>query len=178
MEFKEVMETRRSIRVYEDKEVTDAQINALIHAAQMGPTWKNSQTTRYYVVNKDKALLQQLKELGLPERNTVKVKDAPCLIVVTFVKNVSGHTEGQPDNECGNGWGYYDAGLCSQNLLLAATNEGLGTLVMGIRDADKIREILNISEEEIIVSVLGLGYPAVTPEVNPRKEMDEVVKFL
>lgn len=43
-------------------------------------------------------------------------------------------------------------------LLLKATELGLSTLVMGIRDAAKISEILEIPENEAVVSVISVGY--------------------
>ena len=42
-------------------------------------------------------------------------------------------------------------------MILKATELGLATLIMGIRDEKKIREMLNIPTEEIIVAVIALG---------------------
>lgn len=63
------------------------------------------------------------------------------------------------------------------NLLLKATELGLGTLVMGIRDAGKLKEVFEIPEEEIVVSVIGVGYADVDPEMPKRKSVDETAKF-
>lgn len=63
------------------------------------------------------------------------------------------------------------------NLLLKATELGLGTLVMGIRDAGKLKEVFEIPEEEIVVSVIGVGYADVDPEMPKRKSIDETAKF-
>ena len=48
---------------------------------------------------------------------------------------------------------------------------------MGIRDADKIREILSISQDETIVSVIALGYRVQEPKMPKRKTVAEIVKF-
>lgn len=49
MEFNEVVKNRRSIRKYDtDKKVTREQVEELIRYAIYAPTWKNSQTARYY----------------------------------------------------------------------------------------------------------------------------------
>ena len=51
MEFQKLIETRRTIRKYAaDSEVTREQMEALIRAAQEAPSWKNSETGRYYCV--------------------------------------------------------------------------------------------------------------------------------
>lgn len=73
--------------------------------------------------------------------------------------------------------GYYDCGLHNENLVLKATDLGLDTLIMGIRDAKKLAEILNISESEQIVSVISVGYRAIEPQKPKRKSVEEIAKF-
>lgn len=51
MEFSQLIEERRSIRHYdESKKVTKEQIEEMVQAAIQAPSWKNSQTARYYAV--------------------------------------------------------------------------------------------------------------------------------
>lgn len=96
----------------------------------------------------------------------------------TNVENSSGfNPDGEPTNELGNGWGFYDLGLNNENLILKARDMGLDTLVMGIRDADKIREMLTISQDETIVSVIALGYGTQEPKMPKRKAAEDIVKF-
>ena len=55
MEFQKLIETRRTVRKYAaDSKVTREQMEALIRAAQEAPSWKNSQTGRYYCVLPEK----------------------------------------------------------------------------------------------------------------------------
>ena len=77
----------------------------------------------------------------------------------------------------GEGWGIYDLGLHDAFLVLAASDAGYDTLIMAIRDANKIREILQIPENELIMSVIAVGKRAKDPALRPRKEFDEVTKF-
>lgn len=177
MEFQQVIEKRRSVRKYQKRALDKTVIQELLEAAILAPTWKNSQTGRYYVVM-DEDKLEQVKKEGLAPFNAENTKDAPALIIATFVKDRSGYERnGSPSNELGNGWGCYDLGLQTQNLLLKATDLGLSTLIMGIRDADRLREMLSISEEEIIVSVIAVGYGDATPSMPKRKEISEFVTF-
>ena len=82
-------------------------------------------------------------------------------------------------NEAGDGWGYYDLGLQNENLLLKAAELGLDTLVMGIRDGEALRELLNIPDSENVVSVIAVGYRGQEPPERPkRKELDAVAKFI
>lgn len=178
MEFQNVIEARRSMRQYDpSKKVEAATIKELIAAAILSPSWKNSQTARYYCVLSEE-MLSQFKEECLPSFNIKNSKDAPALIVSTFVKDVSGFTpEGQAVNELGNGWGFYDLGLHNENLILKAKDLGLDTLIMGIRDADKIRKRLKISDDEIIVSVIAVGYGDKEMAMPKRKANEDIIKF-
>lgn len=89
MEFSQLIEERRSIRHYdESKKVTKEQIEEMVQAAIQAPSWKNSQTARYYaVLSEDK--LAELSEKGLPEFNA-KNSAGASLIVTTFVANRAG----------------------------------------------------------------------------------------
>ena len=141
----------------------------------MAPSWKNSQTARTYVAASPE-ILEELREKGLPSFNQNSSRNA-ALIVTTFVRGVSAFTNGQPDTELGDKWGAYDLGLHDAYLVLAAKNAGLDTLIMGIRDPKAIRALLQIPEEEDIVSVIAVGYRDQEPGLRPRKPLEEVSKF-
>ena len=176
MELQTVLEKRRSIRKYQQKPVETDTIRSLIEAAILAPSWKNSQVTRYYVAQSQEAL-QKVRE-ALPEFNCNNTKDAPVLIVSTIVRGRSGYNaDGTASNELEDGWGCYALSQSNMNLLLKAAELGLGTLVMGIRDAGKLKEAFDIPEEETVVSVIGVGYPDIDPEMPKRKSVDEIAKF-
>ena len=165
MELQAVMEKRRSIRNYNPEgKVTKEQLEELIKAASYAPSWKNLQTSRYYC-----------------EFNQANSDGAGAYIVTTFVKGMVGFDKntGSPVNEAGDGWGYYDLGLQNDNLLLKAAELGLDTLVMGIRDGEALRELLNIPDSENVVSVIAVGYRGQEPPERPkRKELEVVAKFI
>ena len=151
MEFNELLEKRRSVRKYKANTTVDREtIEEIIKAAQQAPTWKNSQTGRYYVVT-DEEKLKEIKENCLLSRNGINAENAPVLIVTTFVKDWSGFEKnGSPTNEAGNLWGAYDLGLQNQNLMMKASDLGLDTLVMGVRDEMATRNALDIPSNEKI----------------------------
>lgn len=174
MELQDVLEKRKSIRGhYLPKKISNKTLQQIIEAAILAPSWKNSQVTRYYVAQSDE-VLQKVKA-ALPSFNYENVKDAPLLIVSTIVLNRSGYNKDKtPVNELGNGWGYYDCGMHNMNLLLKATELGLATLVMGIRDEKAIRDIFEISQDESVVSVIALGYSDVDVERPLRKSWKDI----
>lgn len=177
MEFQQLIEKRRSVRAYDpERKVTEEQLKQLIGAAIQAPSWKNSQTARYYCVLSEE-MLDRFSRECLPEFNA-KNSAGASLVVTTFVHNRSGFDrEGNPDNECGNGWGYYDLGLHNELFLLKAADMGLATLVMGIRNGEAIRKLLSIPDTETVVSVIAVGYPADSPEKPKRKTPEDIAKF-
>ena len=177
MEFQNVLEQRRSIRQYTAQPVEDEKLHQMIQAATLAPSWKNSQVTRYYVVKDSKKLAEVTAALA--EFNQKNVVNAPVLIIPTIVLNRSGfERDGSPTNELGNGWGCYDLGLQNENLILKAEELGYGTLIMGIRDADKIRVFCSVPETETVVAVIAVGVPGEEPGRPKRKDTEEIVKFL
>lgn len=178
MDLQEIMERRTSVRHFDkEKKVEKTDIEQMIEAAILAPSWKNSQTARYYCIMSDD-MLKEFGEKCLPEFNRKNAANASALIVTSFVKNRSGFEKtGEPSNEAGNGWGFYDLGLHNGNLLLKAKDLGFDTLVMGIRDEKAIRELLNIDESETIVSVIAVGYAAKRTERPKRKNVEDIAKF-
>ena len=63
------------------------------------------------------------------------------------------------------------------NLLLKATELGLSTLVMGIRDAGRLKAILEIPDTETVVSVIAVGYSDAKPQCPKRKTVEDIARF-
>ena len=106
MEFQKLIETRRTVRKYAaDSEVTREQMETLIHAAQEAPSWKNSQTGRYYCVL-SREIVDKIRATCLPGAGNAGKSENAALIVTTFVHDRAGfQKDGTADNELGNGWG-------------------------------------------------------------------------
>lgn len=175
--FDEIIRTRRSVRNYDpDKNVSREMVEQLIAAAVEAPSWKNQQTSRYHIVVSPE-MRERLKAC-LWSQNQLTVKDVPVLIVTTFVKGVVGFEKnGTPSNELGDGWGIYDLGLQNALLLLKATDLGLDSIVLGLRDAEAIRTLLDIPQEEVVVSVIGIGCRSKESARPARKQVADIAKF-
>ena len=178
MEFQTLIENRRSVRKYSpNTDISKEQIQQLIKAALEAPSWKNTETGRYYCVLSEDMKQKLRKECLCFANNDIKTEHA-ALIVTTFVHNRAGfQKDGTPDNEIGNGWGCYDLGLQNENLILKAAELGLSTLIMGLRNANKIREMLSIPEAETIVAVIAVGKADEEPSRPKRRELEDVLKF-
>ena len=177
MELREVMQKRKSIRQYLTTPVEEEKVKAMIEAAILAPTWKNAQEIRYYVAvseEKRQAVLD-----ALAEGNRKKTQNAPVFLISAVILNRAGfQKDGTADNELGNGWGYYDLGLQNENLILKAKELGLDTLIMGIRNAEKIHEMLQIPETEQVVAVIAVGYRDIDPEKPKRKTPEAILTFV
>ncbi len=173
--FDEVLTTRRSVRSYDGtKKISEAEVRELLKAVQEAPSWANQQPTKYYVAMSDEKLAAVQDLVG---GNKDRIKEAPVLIVSTFEKGKSGFFKGEQTNEVGDGWGAYDNGLSNCYLILKARAMGFDTLIMGMRDADKLRELFSIPSDETIMAVISLGYRAEEPNRSERRPLDEIVKF-
>ncbi len=174
MEFSELIKIRRSCRSYGEEKVSEDDVKQMIMAAQLAPSWKNTQTGRYYVSLSDESIQKVFDTL--PEYNQRSSRNA-AYIVTTFVTILSGKaTDGTMAKE-GDLWGAYDLGLQNMLLMLKASELGYDTLVMGIRDADAIRKNFDIPEEEEIMAVIAIGKKNGELGVRPRKQLDEIMKI-
>ena len=173
--FDEVLLSRRSIRSYDaSKKISEAEVRELIKAVQNAPSWANQQPTKYYVAISPEKLAAVQNMLG---GNKERIINAPVLIVSTFERGKSGFFGGQQSNEVGDGWGAHDNGLSDAYLVLKARAMGFDTLIMGMRDADKLRKLFSIPENETIMAVIALGYRAAEPRIPRHKDLNEMVKF-
>ena len=171
----ELFLTRRSVRAYEaGRSIPEAQVRELLTATQQAPSWANQQPSKYYVAISPEKHDAVLEMIG---GNKDRVVNAPVFIVSTFEKAKSGVFRGNPANDAGDFWGAYDNGLSNAYLVLKARDMGFDTLIMGMREADKLRELFQIPENEIILAVIALGYRAEEPNMPVHRPLDEVVKF-
>ena len=178
MEYSELIKLRRSVRKYQEgSTISEETIEEILKAAQMAPSWKNSQTGRYYIVRSPE-MLSDIRSTCLPEFNQKSSANAPVLVVTTFKKGLSGfNPDGTPTNELGDEWGAYDLGLQNAYFLLKARELGIDSLIMGIRDGEKLRKKLSIPADEEVTAVIALGFAAVEPKLNKRKDVSEIRKY-
>ena len=84
MEFQNLIEKRRSVRKYVERNtVTKDEILSMIKAAQEAPSWKNSQTGRYYCIMDEKNV-EQFRRECLPEMNAGKCENG-CGVVLSDI---------------------------------------------------------------------------------------------
>lgn len=177
METFKNIETRRSVRAFDDKPVEKTEIERMVQAAILAPTWKNSQTVRYVAVT-DKLVMEKISKT-LIEHNSKIVSASPLLMVVSSVTGRSGfNTDGTPSSIYGEGYTFFDCGAAVENLCLAANEMGIGTVILGMFDPEKLREILSISDSEAPIVLVACGYNTAELTAPKKRKIEEVLRII
>ena len=179
MELIEGIKTRRSIRDYEDRPIDRSVIEDIVSTAAFAPSWKNTQVTRYMVIDDPAKIAEIAKDYTTCfAYNGNTIGKAKALVAVTAIKGRSGvEKDGSFTTKREASWLMFDAGCAVQTFCLAAHEKGLGTVVMGIFD-DSLCEYLKIPEDRELVCLVCMGYPAVSPDAPKRKGVDELLSFM
>lgn len=180
MEAIKCIKERRSIRNFQDKKVPRQLIDEVIEAAAYAPSWKNTQVTRY-LVTEDREKMNKIADgcvLGF-EYNIGTIRKAPALVIVTMIKGRSGmEKDGSATTPKGADWGVFDTGIATQTFCLAAHDKGLGTVIMGIFDENKVSQVVPVPEGQQVAALIALGYPDEEPKAPRRKTVEELVTYI
>lgn len=162
MELKEALLRRRSIRKFTDEAISDEKIEELLHAAMSGPSACNRTPWEFFVITKP----EKLEELRTASRFTKM--NAPLAIVVC------GNLSRALPLQLSPFW-IQDCSAATENILLRATDLGLGAVWCGIhpqkRAEKRVSEILELKEKLIPLNIIWIGHPAEEPE--PRDQYDK-----
>jgi len=162
MDVMEALLARRSVRRYTAEPVSDAHIDALLHAAMSGPSACNKRPWEFYVVTNEEKLAL------LRKASRFSNMKAPLAIVAA----------GDLSRALPLGFAEYwiqDVSAAVENILLAATGLGLGAVWCGLHPqkgaAERAREALGIPDKQVPLGLIFIGHPAESPE--PRDQYDE-----
>jgi nitroreductase len=162
MELKTVMQCRRSIRKFTDESVSDEQIEELLHAAMSGPSACNKKPWDFYdVSNVD--VLEKLKSAS----HFTKIQSKLAIVVC-------GNLSKALPMQLSPYW-IQDCSAASENILLRATDLGLGAVWCGIHPQKmaekKVTDILGLSDKQVPLNIIFIGHPDENPE--PRDQYNE-----
>lgn len=180
MEFYEVVNRRRSIRQFEKKEIPRDVLERILDAGLKAPS-SNHQRRWELVTLTEKPLILELAKLIKPypcriqepktpqqemfkiayPRQRSMIEESACVILPWFQQKY-------PLSEDKNGYGLMDYGAAwalIENMLLAATAEGLGSVVHipVKKEPWKIKEFLKAPDGWTLPALVVLGYPVRDP---------------
>lgn len=140
---------RRSIRRFTDKPIEKGDITTLLRAAMMAPTARNCQEWEFIVVQ-DKNTLHKITTV---HPYAQMLKEAACAIMVC----------GNTKKEHAPGYWMADCGAATQNILLAATELGIGSVWLGVYPNEERMNALSkmfvLPDYVKPLNVIALGYP-------------------
>jgi nitroreductase len=161
------IKTRRSIRAFTDKQVTDREVKKLIEAARWAPSAGNIQPWEFVVV-RDPKVKHGLCEAAL---NQILIEKASVVIVVCADPTRSSRRYGS------RGMNLYclqDTAAATQNILLTAHAMGLAACWVGAFNEDAAKRVLDVVGELRPVAIIPVGHPAEKPPARPRRSIDEI----
>lgn len=173
----ECITTRRSVRRFQNKPVSRELLASIVQTASFAPSWKNTQITRYTAVE-DPALKAELAAKATIPHNADIINNAPVLMVVTLIKNRCGfERDGSYSTSKGDHWQMFDAGVATQTFCLAAWEQGIGSVIMGIFDEKAIGDLLSVPEDREVAALIAIGYPDESPTAPARKTVDVLLEY-
>jgi nitroreductase len=164
MDVFKAIETRRSIRKYQTRDVEDDKIDKIIESARIAPSAANRQEWKFLVV-KDQKTRDKLVEACNGQNF---VAQAPVSIVACS-------TESERKMPCGQYAYTVDLSIALSFMILEATELGLGTCWLGAFNEEMVKSVLDIPDEIRVVGITPVGYPDENPDPRPRKTTDEIL---
>ena len=152
MDVKKAIESRRSIRKYQNKEIPKKVMDDLLEAARIAPSSSNKQGWKIIVVT-DEEMRRRL---------------VPVSGNQTFVGDCSAYLVGV--SEPSVGYSPVDVTIALDHLSLRAVELGLGTCWIGDFEPIRVKEILGVPADRDVPVCMTLGYPTSQPEARRRKE--------
>ena len=176
MDLSEAIKGRRSVRGFKSDDISSKNLEDILEAIRWAPSWKNTQCWDVVVV-KDPDRKRKLAET-LPEGNPAKgaMIQAPVVLAVCARRGISGLDKGEVATDKGD-WFMFDAGLAVQNLCLKAHGLGLGTVIVGLFDAEGAERVLGVVEGRSVVVLVPLGFPEKASRAPGRKELAEFIRY-
>src|SRR5258706_1517171 len=167
MNVSEAIRTKRAIRKFQDKPLSDDLIKSILNAGCTSQSSKNEQTWQFIAI-RDKKFLKDLSQCG------------------QYAGHLAGAALGvairTPEPE-GKFQIMFDAGQAAAFMQLAAWEQGVGSVPASIYEPERAREILGFPAEWHVRIALSFGYPldeekiTAAPRKGGRRSFDEVVHW-
>ena len=142
----EVLNKRYSVRDYTNEAISEAQLACILQAGQSAPTARNKQPWKVYVAQNDSSI-QKLREI------------TPCAYNAPMILILCGLDSESAINEHNEPYTLTDVSIVMTYMALEATNQGLGSCIVGSFDEDQVKKAFSIPEEERVHYLLLIGHP-------------------
>ena len=174
----ESIQHRRSIRKFTSEPIEPDKLQSVLEAARLAPSGNNKQPWTFIVVQSE----QQCQAVMEACHRQTWMMTAPAFIVA--VADMAGRVATEPGlylDENSPHWelkrAIRDTAIATENMLLEADAQGLGTCWVGFFVQSEIRPVLGIPDDKFVLAVIPIGYPAEQPLARPRKLLSEIVRY-
>ncbi len=193
----ETIDSRRSIRKFEDRPVSQEHLESIIEAARQAPSGTNRQPWRFVLLQGDdrnkiggsvvQPFVVQAPAIFvccLDRRSFVRTMVEKRMKELVTAEVVSEEAAGyiyqqkmpeKPEEVIMPASGYLDLGIAIQNMALAATALGLGSCWVRLFNPAQVHEALGLPADIEAVVLLPVGYPGQSPQPRPRLSRDEIM---
>ena len=173
-EFFRIVEKRRSIRKFEDRNISENELNMILNSARLAPSAMHSQPWEFVVV-KDKDIKSKIRSIyndardkkRFYQQDTDFVKNGTQIFVLADKTKLNYKLS---------------AGFAIENIVLAATALNLGSIIMtALLRLDEhikaIRELLEVPENMEIISLIVVGYGEQKAKPKERRQLKDMVHY-
>jgi len=158
---------RRSVRSFEDKFIPSEIIDKFVDALIWAPSAGNLQSRKFFFV-KDETTRKKLASAALGQSF---IAHAPLVVVGCADSSIS-MRYGKRGVSL---YAIQDVSASLTNLMLLATEEGLGTVWVGAFDEAAVTDVLGLPNNLRPVAIMPVGYPAKIPSPPRRVSREEAV---
>ena len=179
MQTLDAIKSRRTIRKFTGDAVSHEVLEKIVEASAYAPSWKNTQTARYIIIEETDLKNRIAREAVMNfDWNTNIILGAPVLVILASISGRSGYEkDGSYSTSKKDKWEMFDAGVAAQTFMLAAHEYGIGSVTMGIFDEAKVKELLGIDDAMNVSALIAIGHPDTSPAVPARKSVSELIQY-
>ncbi|MFX0042231.1 MAG: nitroreductase family protein [Candidatus Hodarchaeota archaeon] len=161
--FLKFVKSRRSIRSFDETPIPDKEINMILEAGRWAPSASNRQPWEFIVI-KNKEILKGISKLASYAKF---IEQSSAAIAIIGKKKTSPK------------WYLQDTSLVSMNMMLMAWSLNIGTCWIGTLNREKAKELLKVSKDDFLLTILPLGYiKGEIPQQTYRKDLDKIKREL
>jgi len=167
MNVSEAIRSKRSVRQFSDRPVPGEDLTRILNAGRLAGSSKNSQPW-HFIVLKERRRLVELSQCGAWAGHLAGAAVGVALATTDWRER----------------WPVaFDLGLAAQNMMLAAHELGIGSVMANIYEIERANALLELPPQLMCYAAISFGYPAATedaersPRKGGRRTLDEIVHW-
>lgn len=164
MDLLSIIKGRRSIRSFQDKEISREHLITILEAGIWAPSGSNIQPWEFILVD-DETMIKKIKLLS------PGLYGVPKALIVLCINEKKSEKAGRQ----GRSLAVMDISMAAQNMMLMAYSLGLGSCPIVSFNKQGLKQLLDMPEEVDPVLMISLGYPEEWPSPPARRPLEEVV---